>query len=366
MKVSCNKSVLSEAVINVSRAVAGKSSLPALEGILLKAKDNRLYLSGYDLETGIATSIEAVVLEEGDVILTARVLADIVKKASTERVEISCNEKLLTKITAGTAEFTILGIPSVEYPELPSYNEIGKFTIAQNVLKSMIQQTIYAISQNTTRVVHTGTLFEIQDSMLNLVSLDGFRLAVRSETIDEEEDSKFIVPGKTLTEISKLLSDEDDKNVSISFGRKHITFDLDDYKVSSRLLEGTFLEYRHSVPDEVNLSVRVNTREFIEGLERVSLLITEKLRGDLNCKFENDTILLSCDTTIGRATDVVNCKMEGEPVEMGFNSRYLIEALRYSECDEVKISIKSNKVSPVLMIKPIEGDSLLYLVLPLR
>ncbi|MBQ4100935.1 MAG: DNA polymerase III subunit beta, partial [Oscillospiraceae bacterium] len=183
---------------------------------------------------------------------------------------------------------------------------------------------------------------------------------------DEEDDSKFIVPGKTLAEISKLLSDEDEKYVTISFGRKHITFDLDDYKVSSRLLEGTFLEYRHSVPDEVNLSVRVNTREFIEGLERVSLLITEKLRGDLSCKFENDTIMLSCDTTTGRATDVVNCKMEGEPVEMSFNSRYLIEALKYSECDEVKIGIKSAKLSPVLMIKPIEGDSLLYLVLPLR
>lgn len=364
MKISCNRTMLSEAVMNVSRAVSSKSSLPALEGILLKTNENSLFLSGYDLETGIETVIDATVFEAGEIILSAKILSDIVRKMSSERVEISCDEKLLTVISGGAAEFTILGIPSNEYPEMPTYNEIATFKISQNKLKSMINQTIYAVSQVDTKPVHTGSLFELVNDTLTVISVDGFRLAIRKEKIDFDDEISFIVPGKALTEIAKLLSDDDDNEIEISVGKKQITFKLTEYKVLSRLIEGEFLNYRKTIPAESSIKVRVKTKDFIESIERVSLLITEKLKSPVRCSFKDNEISLSCATTIGKACDSVQCKTDGEPLEIGFNNKYLIEALRYCECDEVLIEMNT-PVSPMKM-SALDGDNILYLILPVR
>ncbi|MBQ4101246.1 MAG: DNA polymerase III subunit beta [Oscillospiraceae bacterium] len=364
MKISCNKSILATAVMNVSRVTLGKSSLKVLEGILFKASENRLYLSGYDLETGISTSIEAVVLEEGDVVLPARTVSDIVKSSATERIEIECDDKFNVKITAGKAEFDILGIPSIEYPELPTYNEIGNFKISQKKLKSMIMQTLYAVAQDNDRPILTGTLFDLAENMLCLVSVDGSRLAVRREEIEFDDSHALIVPGKALAEISKILLDDDEKDISISFGRKQINFIFNDYKVMSRLIEGDFIDYNRIIPIDNTLSLRVNTREFIESIERLSSVNTEKAKAPIRCSFKDNQITFTCTTTIGQGKDVINCEMEGQEIELGFNSRNLIEAFKSSELDEVLVTLK-NATSP-MTIKPLNGDSFVYLVLPTR
>ena len=346
MKISCNKTILVEALTNVSRVTLGKSSLKVLEGVLFKAQDNKLYLSGYDLETGIATSIDAVVLEEGDVVLNARTALEIIRKGASERIEIDCDDKFNVKITAGKAEFKILGIPSIEYPELPTYNEIGNFTISQSKLKSMIMQTLYATSQDNDRPILKGTLFDLLENMLCLVSVDGSRLAVRREEIVFDDTYSFIVPGKALAEISKLLLDED-KDISISFGRKQINFVFNDYKVMSRLIEGDFIDYNRIIPTDNTLSLRVKTREFVDSVERLSSLNTEKAKAPIRCSFKDNQINFTCTTTIGQGKDVINCEeMQGDEMELGFNSRNLIDAFKNSELDEVLVELK-NSTSPM-------------------
>ena len=364
MKINCNKDELFSVISNVSRAVSAKSTLTALEGILLRAKGDKLYLSAYDLDMGMSSSIEARVHEEGEIVLTAKLFVDMVRRMAGEDVCIESDEKLLTQIKSGLSEFTILGIPAEEFPELPQVGDSAVFQLPQNMLKSMVDQTLFAIATNDAKPVHTGSLFEFENGILNVVSVDGFRLALRREKVACEEDLSFVVPGKTLSEISKLLDDDEETNVDISASHKHIIFQVNGYSVVSRLLEGEFLDYKAAIPPTTASTVTVNKRSFMESIERTSLLISDRLKSPLRVKFEDGSIKMSCSTAIGKAYDELDCKMEGAGVEMGFNNRYLIDALRASDCDEVKLEI-SGALSPMKIV-PLSGDHFLFLVLPVR
>ena len=237
MKIQCQKSQLVEAVSNVQRAVSSKSTLAALEGILLKTTTNGdLKLCGYDLELGITTVIEAQVDEPGEVVLSARLFGDIVRRLPDETVTILVDEKMITQITCGPSEFSIVGIPSSEYPELPSVEGASSIDLTSPILKSMIRQTLFAVADTDAKPVHTGTLFNIENGIIRLVSVDGYRLAMRTEMInlkfEEEDEIRFVVPGKTLSEVIKLLPDQDE-NVEILVGWRHIIFKIEKYSVIS-------------------------------------------------------------------------------------------------------------------------------------
>ena len=282
MKIQCQKSQLVEAVSNVQRAVSSKSTLAALEGILLKTTTNGdLKLCGYDLELGITTVIEAQVDEPGEVVLSARLFGDIVRRLPDETVTILVDEKMITQITCGPSEFSIVGIPSSEYPELPSVEGASSIDLTSPILKSMIRQTLFAVADTDAKPVHTGTLFNIENGIIRLVSVDGYRLAMRTEMInlkfEEEDEIRFVVPGKTLSEVIKLLPDQDE-NVEILVGRRHIIFKIEKYSVISRLLEGEFLDYKAAIPAQFTTEVTVNTRNLINSVERVSMLITDRLK----------------------------------------------------------------------------------------
>lgn len=363
MKFVCRKDSLLEAVSNVGRAVSTKSAHPSLEGIFVKAGNNSIFLAGYDLELGITTQIEADVSEPGSIVLSSKLFADIVRKLPSDDVEISVDEKLNVYIQSGASEFHILGISSSEYPDLPQVDEGAGITVPQNILLSMIRQTIFAVSQNDARPVHKGILFEIENNTLKLVAVDGSRLALRSENINNSEDMSFVIPGKTLNEVIKLLEDEDTL-ISLAIGRRHVVMEINGYAVISRLLEGEFLAYKKTIPNDAKTTIKVKTRDMIDAVERAALVINDYLKSPLVCLFSEEKVHLSCTTSMGSVHDEIPAKMDGEQEEMGFNSRFVLDALRNCECDEIRIEI-NGALSP-MKILPAEGDNFLFLVLPVR
>ncbi|MEG1971533.1 MAG: DNA polymerase III subunit beta [Oscillospiraceae bacterium] len=365
MKFKVNRSELSEAVTVTQRAVSGKSSLPALEGILLKVNEDSVRLTGYDLDMGIETSIRAEVSEQGEFIIMAKMFSDIVRKLSGDIVSIEVDEKYLTQIKCGGTEYKILGMSGEEFPEFPQVKDEITVKLSQSILKSMIDQTLFAISQNDIKPIHTGTLFEINENgEIRLVSVDGFRLALRKEKVKAAESIKFVVPGKALAEITKIL-EETDEETTLLITKRNISVSVGNYKIYSRLLEGDFLDYNNAIPKDGNVKIKVNVRSFIDAVERTGLLISDRLKSPLRIKFERDEIFLSCSTALGKATDVISSVMTGgEPLEMGFNNRYLLDALKNSQCDEVLLQI-SGPLSPMKVL-PCDGDSFVFLVLPVR
>ena len=363
MKFTVNKSDITEAVSNIQRAVSTKTSIPALEGILLSATETGLELCAYDLELGITTVIPAFVMEPGKAVLSAKLFSDIVRRTPAETVTVSVDEKNMATLESGYSRFSIIGIPAEEFPELPKLSDSTQISLPGALLKSMIRQTLFAIAESDAKPIHQGSLFSLENGILDVVSVDGYRLAVRREPVDFSEDLSFVVPGKTLSELLKLIKDSEEP-VEISAGRRHILFKIDNYTVISSLLEGEFLNYKAAIPPESQTEVVLKTREAIDSVERVSLLITDRLKSPIRCLFDNNEVKLNCTTSMGRASDQLDVEMTGQSVEIGFNNRYLLEALRNTECDEVKVQL-GGPLSPMKVV-PKEGDSFLFLVLPVR
>lgn len=363
MKFTCNKENLSEAIQNVSRAVSSKSTILALEGILIKAKGGEITLTGYDLELGITTVIDATVPEDGDIILSAKLFGDMIRRMPAETVSIESDEKLLTQLDSGAAHYTIMGLDPGEFPEIPTVMEVDNILISEALLKSMIDQTLFAVAVSDSKPIHKGSMFELRDGVLTVVSVDGYRLALRREKLPKAGDCSFVVPGKTLSEISKLVSDGEE-SVNISVSKAHIIFRVGKYNVISRLLEGEFLDYKAAIPQNDKTEINISTRQFMDSVERISLLISDKLRSPLKVRFEDETIKFSCSTSIGKANDEISCKKTGEDVDIGFNSKYLLDALRVCSSDKVILQL-GGPLSPMKIV-PKEGDSFLFLVLPVR
>lgn len=364
MKIKCNREMLSDALSKVSRAVAQRSTIAAVEGILLRTEESSLYLCGYNLELGISTKILANVYEEGSVVLSSRLFCEIIRKMPGDEIELSCNENLITTIKSTESEYSIIGISASDFPELPVIESERKISLSQGLLKSMIGQTLFAVSDNDSRPVYTGSLFEINEDKIRIVSVDGFRLAMRTEPVSSTFSTSFIVPKKTLDEIQRLLEDDDEKRAEIFATRRHIEFVINGYNIISRLIEGEFLDYNNAIPTNNNTEVIVKTRRMIEASERMSLLISDAIKSPVRCTFGENAVSFSCRTAIGSAADKFAAEAPNEPIEIGFNNRYLIDAFRVVNTDEVKLMLGS-PVSPVKVL-PIEGESFLFLLLPVR
>ncbi len=367
MKFVCETASLSTACQNVQRAVSAKSSIPGTEGILIKAANSELNLTGYDLEIGINTTIYAKVEEAGSIILNAKVICEILRRIPNQTVTVECDERNFAIIRSGDIKYEIMGISADDYPELPTVQ--GGFTIDINkkMLAEMVKQTIFSVAVTDSKVVYTGIKFEISDGELRLIAVDGFRMAIRIEKIDYHgEDITFIVPAKTMSEIIKLSVDEEDDEsvVSLALGNRHIVFEVNGYSIISRLLEGEFLNYRATIPVSVATTVEVDTRSLIDSIERTSLIITDRTKSLINCVFDTDFIRISSIAALGTANDKVAADVEGNRVEIGFNNRYLLDALKACNTDRVKIQL-NGAISPILIL-PTEGESFIFLVLPVR
>lgn len=364
MKFVCDTQKFSEICSNVQRSVSSKSTIPAIEGILLTTTENTITVTGYDLEVGVITSTEAKVEEQGSIILNARILCDILRNLPAQTVRIESDERMTTKIKSGDAEFSLIGISAQEYPELPSVNSSFPIIVKGGILKDMVRRTIFATAENDTKIVHTGVRFEINNNLIRLVAVDGFRLAIRNEAIDYQGDEQiFVVPKKALNEIIKLIIN-DDINVALNIGKRHIVFEIGNYIVVSRLLDGEFLNYKSAIAINETTKVEVNTRMLISSIERTSLIITDRAKSPIRCVFDEDMIKISSITSLGAANDRLPAKIEGNKIEIGFNNRFLLDALKVCDTDEVIIKFGS-PVLPTIII-PKQGDSFLFLVLPVK
>jgi len=363
MKFSCEKALLQAAISTAARAVSPKSSIPALEGLLLEA-ENVLTVTGYNLETGIRTRCAADILQAGAIVLPARLLGEIIRKLPDDIVVVSA-DKLSVQITCGFSEFYLQGLDAEDYPLLPEVDCQNTFSVEERALKSMISQTLFAISDNESRPIHTGSLFEVDSEQVTIVSVDGFRLALRREKLLESEgEFSFVAPGSALSEVEKICRDSDDP-ASVTMGAKHIIFQLGEAMLVSRRLEGEFLAWRKAIPRENPIAMTVNTRALLQSIERVSLIISEKLKSPLRCVFGQNEIRLSTKTALGHATDCCSGSGAGDELEIGFNNRYMLDALKAAPAEEVRIEL-STGVSPCVIMPIDEEERFLYMVLPVR
>ena len=364
MKFECEKTLLASAIDGVSRAITNRAAIPVLEGIYMKAEGFNLTLTGYDMEMGITTTIECNVLVPGETVLDAKLLSAMVNRMPAGDVCIELNDEGQAKISGGVAEFEIPALNASDYPSLPVTGADNTMTVKCGMLREMIEKTIYAVSQDDKKPAHTGELFEIELDKLTMVALDGYRLAIVERPITAVKDIRIIVPSKTMTEVSHLLANDDEEDVHISANRRYVVFTTAGYTIMSRLIEGEFLNYRNVIPAGSRTRVTIDTKDFISTIERASLIITERLKNPLRISFTEGKVVVRCQTNLGRVVDEFSAACEGDEVEIGFNNRYLLDALRNARTEQVRMEI-SGPLSPVKVL-PVEGNDFLYLVLPVR
>ena len=366
MEFICEKYMLLIAILTASHAAASKSPVQVLEGLLIEAGEENVKISGYDLKTGIVTKVPAEVEETGGVVLNAKLFGEIIRKAPGQYVKISVNQGFVAKISSELSEYEILGFPQTDYPELPVIDEGDSIEINEALLKKMISQTGFAVSDNESRPIQTGALFETGGGELTIVAVDGFRLALRREPLESSDVQalSFVVPGTALDELLKIISDGEGP-VTITLGAKYIMFTLGDTTLVSRRLEGEFLNYKNSVPQSAKFQLKVDKDELISALERVSIVLSDKIKGPIRTQFCDGVIKMTAASALGKASD--ECAVEGdaEELEMGFNDRYMIEVLKAVPANEICLQL-STSITPCI-ISPVDGsNNFLYMILPVR
>lgn len=365
MKFSCDKQLLCETIVNVSRAVASKSSIPALEGIKVRVTPNQVELTGYNLEIGIRTSLMAITEGEGEFVINARIFSEMTRKMDDDVIVFELKENMTVSISSGNTQCTIAAMSAEEYPELPEADTQDAIKISQKILKSMISQTNYAVASNEIKPIFTGELFDIENGIFSMVAMDGFRLAIRKEKIEYTGKHYFVVPKKTLLEISALIKDNNgDRDCLIYANPKNVIFDINGYFVISRLLEGEFHNYKTSIPKEYRTEAILNTKNFITSMERCSLLLNSKNKSPIKCTFESGEVHIECKTSLGEINDVFSASISGDNATIGFNSRFAFEAFRAAESDKVRVCL--NGSMKVIEILPLDGEDFIFLLMPMQ
>lgn len=370
MKLICEKEPLVEAINTVQKAVAPKTTMPILECIKLDASaKGSVRFTGNNLELCIDYSLECDVQEGGSIALASRMLGEIVRRAPDGRITLTVNESNnVTKIKSGSSEFSIQGLDADEYPSAAEIEERFSFVISQGILKRMIRKTLFSAS--TTDVMLSGALFDIKGNVLSVVTTDKFRLSIGNHTLENTDlpDCKFIIPVITLRELLKLLKDDDD--VKISVGERHARFDFGSFVVTTRLVDGEFINYRPVLRADNTVFVTAETRLVCESLERASLLINddssaraERVPVRLNISY--DVMEINCMTARGMVHDVIDVGLEGDGLEIGFNNRYLLDALKAAEQENVRMEFSSPKSSCFIRCAE-EKEDYTYMILPVR
>lgn len=365
MKFTCEKSLLVNAISVASRTVAQKSAISALEGIMVKA-GHELYLSGYNLETGITVTVPAEIQEYGECIMPARLFFDIVRKLPGDEVSISVDDKFKVSIRGGISSFSITAMTAEDYPELPDVEYENAIQIPQRELRDLISGTIFSVSENQARPVLTGCLIEVAPESITMVAVDGYRLALRRYLPAEstERTVKFVAPAAALKEVEKILGDTDDM-ASFTLGRKHILFEMGGVTLVCRILEGDFLDWRRVVPMDNPIKLVANRSQLTASIDRVGLIISEKIKSPVRCLFSENSADFKTATTIGVAHDVCQVHGDGQELEIGFNCRYLLDALKAVPSDEVTLEL-SNGLSPIVLTPCDGSQKFAYMVLPVR
>ena len=365
MRFTCEKSMLVQGLNIAGRTVAQKSSLSVIEGILCKAEVG-ISLTGYNMETAITYTIDAEVTESGACILPAKLFGDIIRRLPEGPVTVVVDESYKVSIRAGYASFSISAESAEDYPDLPDVNVGRAIHIPQKELKTLISGTIFAVSENQGRPIHTGVKFEVEDNGISAIAVDGFRLARRKWHPDAplNRDTSFVVPAAGLKEVEKILTDSDE-DASFTPGPKHILYQIGNATLVCRLLEGDFLDWRRVVPTNCPVKLVANVGDLASSVERVGLIVSEKYKSPVRCLFSDQVLQMRTSTTIGVAEDRCSIAGDGKELEIGFNVRYLADALRVVPAEEVVLEL-TNGLSPIVLTPVDDKYDFAYMVLPVR
>ena len=345
MKILCEKNTLQTAAANVSRAAASKSPVPAMEGILFEARQGNLKLTAFDSKIGMYTFMDADIQQEGSVVLPARFLVDLLRRLPDGMMSIESDENLSVSIRCGRTEFHLIGLDPDSFPELNVVNPRQTIRIPEGLLKSMINQTVFAVSTSDSH---------------------GYRMAKRNEEIESSgmEPCSFIIPGTSLNEVERLCAADGKDEVVIALGDKHASFSVENTVLITRRLEGEFMNYRKSIPTSFRYEIIVEREEMIRVIDRVSLVIKEKQNSPVKMIVGEGLLQFFCTTSFGHAEDVCICEGSGEGMRIGFNDRYFMDALKAA--NEEKLRISMNTPTAPIIIEAAEGGQYLYMVLPVR
>ncbi len=364
MKIICSKSILVKGVNTVSKAVPSKTTMPILECILIDATDNQIKLTANDTELGIETSLEGEILEPGMIALDARIFSEIVRKLPDNDVTVETDENNNAVITCEKAKFTISGHAGEEFTYLPEVEREDSIELSQFTLREMIRQTIFSIADNESNKMMTGELFEIKEDMLRIVSLDGHRISIRKVELKEPaRDKKLVVPGKTLNEISKILSGEIESMVTIFYTNNHIVFEFDETVVVSRLIEGEYFKIDQMLSNDYDTKVEINKRELLDCLDRAMLLVKEGDKKPIIMNIQDDSMELKITSQLGSMNEEIYITKEGKDLMIGFNPKFLLDALRVIDDEEVTLYLMNAK-SPCFIRN--EEETYNYLILPVN
>lgn len=367
MEFKCDKDKLSEGLNTALKAVSSRSTLPILQSFLIKSDHKAIKCIGNDLEMGIETRVEANIIEEGMIAVNARMFFEIIKKMPEGEITISCETSTI-RIYSGHSEFNIMAEDSKEFIMLPQVETSNPLVLAQNILKKKIGQTIFSISLDDNRKVLQGELFDIIDNQLNLVAIDGYRISIQSMKLNSPYgDTSVIIPGKTLSEVQKILSSEEDELVSIYFTEKHILFEMDQTIVVSRIIEGAFPKYMQMFSEDFKTSIELNRHKLLYSIERAALLARESKKAPVKLEIKDSKLMITSNTELGRVYEELDIDQTGENLVIAFNPRYLVEALKAIEEEGVNLrfTISSN---PCIIRPPMAKDKkdYKYLILPIR
>ncbi len=368
MKIVCYKDTILKAINSVVKAVASKTTMPILEGILIQTNDNEIKLTTYDLELGIEYVIECEVKEQGSTVVNAVMFSEIIRKLPDTEISITLNNQNLLEIECEGALYKLATMKPEEFPELPKIEVENSVEIEQNVLKNMIRKTIFAVSSEESRPIFTGCLFEIENNKLTLVAVDGFRLALKSIFLNKESNNfKAVIPGKTLNEVNKIITDSFD-TVKIGVSKNQALFEMDNCKVVTRILDGEFLNYKNVIPNSWETRIKVNKNNIQDSFERISLIsassVEKEKKYPVKVQVDIGKVIISCTNQTGDAKEELFVSTEGKNLEAGFNPKYFLDSLKAIEDEEVYIEFGTS-ISPCL-IKSTEKEDYIYMILPIR
>ncbi len=368
MKIVCYKDKIIKAINSVVKGVASKTTMPILEGILIQTNDNEIKLTTYDLEIGIEYIMECDVEEQGSTVVNAIMFSEIIRKLPDTEIHISVNENNLLEIECEGSHYKLATMNPEEFPELPKIEIENSIEIDQNVLKNMIRKTIFATSTEESRPIFTGCLFEIENNKLSLVAVDGFRLALRTIFLTKQtNDFNAVIPGKTLVEVNKILSDSFEP-VKIGVAKNQALFEMDNCKIVTRILDWEFLNYKNVIPSNRETRIRVNKNNIQNSFERISLISASSMEKEkkypVKVQVDIGKVVISCTNQTGDAKEELFVSTEGKNLEAGFNPKYFLDALKAIEDEEVFIEFGSS-ISPCL-VKSVENNDYVYMILPIR
>ncbi|MCI8444536.1 MAG: DNA polymerase III subunit beta [Clostridia bacterium] len=368
MKIVCYKDKIIKAINSVVKGVASKTTMPILEGILIQTNDNEIKLTTYDLEIGIEYVMECEVKEQGSTVVNAIMFSEIIKKLPNTEIHISINDKNLLEIECEGSLYKLATMNPEEFPELPKIEVENSIEIDQSILKNMIRKTIFAVSSEESRPIFTGCLFEIENNKLNLVAVDGFRLALRSIYLNKQSNNfNAVIPGKTLNEVNKIISDSFEP-IKIGVSKNQALFEMDNCKVVTRILDGEFLNYKNVIPSNWETRIRVNKNSVQNSFERISLIsassVEKEKKYPVKVNVDIGKVVISCTNQTGDAKEELYVSTEGKNLEAGFNPKYFLDSLKAIEDEEVYIEFGTS-ISPCL-VKSVENNDYTYMILPIR